>query len=129
MDTNHIESKMAETLAPKIDQELAKKKAESEKPKPLTRQQRRFQERIKEEVTDNYNEMSSRFLNFFTVAEDPEGKEVVDLMDQLSRQWRLYCDRRKLKTEFYVLLDDYMKSLLKEYLSMKTPKSDVSEMP
>jgi hypothetical protein len=87
--------------------------------KPLTRQQRRSQERLKEEVQSTFKTMCDKFLDFFVSHDEPEGQEVIDKIKQMSTQWRLYCDRKKLIPTLYPVLDNYMDGLLQEYIQSK----------
>jgi hypothetical protein len=90
-----------------------------QKEKPLSRQQRRAQERLKEEVQAVYKSLCDKFLDFFTQHDDPEGQEVINKVKQLGIQWHLYCKRKNLIASIYPALDQYMDSLLKEYLESK----------
>lgn len=69
--------------------------------KVLSRAEKRAQERLKEEVEATYNQLTTKFLDYFTQCTDPEGQDVVDMMQRIDIQWRLYCTRKKLIPTLY----------------------------
>lgn len=89
------------------------------KEKRLSRQELRFQERIKSEVESTFKVLCDRFLDFFTQHDNPESQEVIDKIHQLSAQWRIYCKRKNLIASLYPAMDNYMNGLLAEYAESK----------
>lgn len=89
---------------------------------PMTRQQRRFIERVEKEAHQTFNNIASKFLEFFTDADDPEGQEVVDKMNQLSAQWKVYCHQKRLNKEVYSHIENYCKGVCETYLKAKEPQ-------
>ncbi len=102
------------TKARELEEEAAPKKNT-----PLTRAQKRANERLQEEEQATYNALTERFLEYFTQSEDPEGEAVQDKIKQISTQWRLYCQRKGLIPALFPMLDNYMDGLLRDYLRSK----------
>jgi uncharacterized protein (DUF849 family) len=102
-----------------IDAEEAKRKAAQ---KPETREQRRYRERINQEAADVMKTLKDRFTDFFVTCENPEGEEVQEKIKQISAQWRTHCKRRNLIPAAYPVMDEYMDSVLKEYVDQKNLK-------
>lgn len=73
------------------------------------------------EARQTLDNVTSRFLDFFTEADEPEGQEVADKMTQLSAQWKTYCHKRGLKKEAHGLVENYCKGVLDQYLKAKQP--------
>lgn len=94
------------------------KKAE----KIVSRQQRRFMQRIEQEAHQTFNNLASKFLEFFTDSDDPEGQEVVDKMNQLSAQWKVYCHRKALNPTAQTMIESYCKGVCEQYLTEKQPQ-------
>lgn len=95
------------------------------KEKVMTRQQRRFQERISEEAKAMHEKLAENFLLFFSQHEDPEGQAVQDKIKQISAQWRLYCSRRQLNAKAFLAMDEFMNGILQQYQYAKNePNTD-----
>lgn len=87
--------------------------------KPIEPKLSRSQRRLNERVNNTYAELADKFITSFMASDDPEGQEIIDLMDRLSRKWRVYCKQVNLKQEAFSVLDGYMSSVVKDYLDMK----------
>ena len=90
-------------------------KTQPETPKPISRAQRRLNERITEEAKQTYERITENFLQFFIMCAEPEGNEVAERSVQVSRQWRLFCDRKGLKPEAYTIVDDFVRGVIDQY--------------
>lgn len=90
--------------------------------KPLTREQRRRVERIEKEAKQTLAQLQEKFLKCVIESDDPEGEDVIKKVDQISAQWKLYCDRKGLLPVARNLILDYCLDVLKEYQNNK--KSD-----
>lgn len=88
--------------------------------KKLTREQRRFMERLEKEARQTHANLSEKFFNFIVDSDDPEGQEVVDKMNQICALWKLYCSRKQLNKSAYNLLDQECQILIKLYLEKKS---------
>jgi hypothetical protein len=86
--------------------------------KKLTREQRRFLERIEKGAKQTYVNLSQRFF-------DPEGEEVVQKMNQVCAQWRTFCARKQLNKEVYGHMERGCQALVNEYLANKESKANV----
>lgn len=91
----------------------------------LSRRQRRFRERLQDEVSEVSQYLGDAFLHFFTTAADPEGPAVVEKMDQIDRQWRIFCSTKRLQPAAYSHMKEYMSSLVTTYIKMKEQKTEV----
>lgn len=87
--------------------------------KNISRRQRRFRERLQDQVSEVSQFLGDAFLNFFTTASDPEGREVTEKMAQIDCQWRLFCQEKKLQSAAYPHMRQYMESIVNNYLKMK----------
>jgi hypothetical protein len=106
--------------------------APAPKQKQMTRQQRRFIQRIEQEAHQTLNNLAGKFLEFFTDSDDPEGQEVVDKMNQLSAQWKVYCHSKQLNKEALPMVENYCKAVCEEYIKAKEPAdlmTDEKECP
>lgn len=92
--------------------------------KPFTREMKRKGERIAEEANKTYEAICDRFLEFFTHADDPNSREVTEKAASMSKQWRLYCQQKRLLPKAYPLVDNFIKGLIDQY-----NKSEVIESP
>jgi uncharacterized protein YnzC (UPF0291/DUF896 family) len=100
------------------DQIMEPKEKEQPKERPLTREERRYQERINREVQEVFDQLTRNFFTFF-MSSDPEGIEVQDKIKQLDAQWRVYCKRKKLLAKGYPMLKQYCEKLIEEYKTEK----------
>lgn len=87
--------------------------------KPIEPKLSRSQRRLNDRVNNTYSELADKFMNSFMASDNPEGQEIIDLMDRLSRKWRVYCKQVNLKSEAFSVLDSYMSSVIKDYLDMR----------
>lgn len=90
---------------------------------PLTRVQKRKNDRLRDEVDTLYSTLTLRFLTYFTNSEDPEGKDVQDKAKQVVAQWRTYCKAKQLIPTLYPAMDNYVDSLFKEYIATKASQA------
>lgn len=86
--------------------------------KPKTRQEERFQKRIKEEVDQVLRQMREKFDDALVTADDPEGRGIVALANQLDAQWRLMCKRKNLIASLYTWMREYTDHTMKDYLTL-----------
>lgn len=96
-----------ETVAPEKDQ-----------PK-LSREQKRFQERIESEAKQMFNALANKFLNYFVTIDDPEGQAVQDKAKEMGAQWRIFCKAKSLAPEAYVMFDKYTERIMTDFLESK----------
>lgn len=92
--------------------------------KELTRKQKRHQERVSEEAKAVYEQFCKRFLDFFIFSDSPTEESIKAKMEELSKKWRLYCKNKNLLPGIYPIVDDYMKSVIKQYSEMDQKKED-----
>jgi len=83
--------------------------------KPMSREQKRKSERISEEAKKTYEAICDRFFEFFTQADDPNGHDVTNKASTVSKQWRLYCQRKGLLPKAYPLVDNFTRDLIDKY--------------
>jgi hypothetical protein len=94
-----------------------------------TREQRRRIERINKEVGQTYDSFTERFAMFMVTCENPDGPEVAHKIKQLDAQWRLYCDRKNLKKEGYVIVKNFCEKAVAQYKAYKEAKEAKEEVP
>jgi hypothetical protein len=88
----------------------------AKKKEVLTRAQQRRIKRVNEEVYQTINQLSDQFMDFFMAAEDPQSKEVVNKMTEISAKWRIYCKRKNLIAGAYPVMDKQMNDIVSDYL-------------
>lgn len=104
-----------EVVKNEVDQEEAKQAAEKG---PLTREQRRARERLNKEAGDMIARLVNQWYEFF-LDNDPDGEEVKEKQKEVSAKWRMYCQRRHLKSEILPLIDNSITQLMDEYKKAK----------
>lgn len=90
----------------------------------LSRRQKRFRDRLNDQVSEVSQFLGDAFLNFFTTASDPEGPAVVEKIDQIDRQWRIFCSQKRLQPSAYPHMRQYMESIVTTYIKMKEQKKE-----
>lgn len=93
----------------------------------LSRKQKRFNERRNEEANEVYKSLTSKFLEFFIYADASEEQKIVDKMDEISKKWRLYCERKSLSPNVYKMIDEYMEGVVKQYAEMNKKEEKKTE--
>lgn len=73
---------------------------------------------MSEEAKQVYEQLSKKFLDFVILDDYSTEDQVVAKMDELSKRWRLYCNRKALLPAAYPILDEYMAGLIKQYQEM-----------
>lgn len=86
----------------------------------LSRQQRRYKERIESEANQTYASITKKFFNYLVTHDNPTGQEVADRIEQISAQWKMYCRKMNLVKDVYDMFDKYANGLLEEYLKTKS---------
>ncbi len=110
MDTSELRDHMNGKLADQI----AEKQKPVDKEKPLTREQRRFKDRVESEATLQLNTFISRFYEFF-MDNDPESEEVTKKRKELSAKWKMYCGRKNFKAEAFPLFDTAAQKIVDQF--------------
>lgn len=103
--------------------DIAQEQEVKQSEQKLTREQRRFIERIEREAKEVHSTLANKFNDFFFTHDNPEGTEVLDKVAQLDTQWRLFCRRKQLNKEALPAMHDYCHALLNEYKEVKTEQS------
>jgi len=86
--------------------------------KPLTREQRRYKERIESEAKAQLDRLTENYYEFF-MDNDPESEEVAKKHKECNAKWKMYCHARNLmpsaldafERQATVLHDKYKKEL------------------
>lgn len=94
---------------------------------PQTRKQKRFQERVRAEVDETFNLLAERFFKLFIMSDDPEGAEIADKRDQITRQWRVFCSRKNLIPSLHDAMDKFIKGVVTDYENAKKAKAKENE--
>ena len=87
--------------------------------KQLTRDQKRFLERIELEAKQTFQLMADKYLNLFMDSDDPEGEELTERGRQISAQWRTYVKKRKLDDKALPAIEKYISDVKSEYVQSK----------
>lgn len=87
--------------------------------KHLTREQRRRQERINQEVSAVFDQLTAKFVSFFLDSDNPEGPEVQERVKQIDAQWRVCCKRKGVLPKGYPLVKQWCEQYLKDYQEAK----------
>jgi hypothetical protein len=94
--------------------------------KKLNRIQKRFLDRLQKEAQQTFQNLFSRYFSAFIDSDDPEGKEVAEVFDDLDAKWKVYCYRKKLTSEAKEAFAKEATALLIQYKeNKKQPKTEV----
>jgi hypothetical protein len=86
---------------------------------PMTRAQRRIQERVADAAGNTHRQLCQKFFDFFMGADEPEGDEVKKKQKEFSAKWKMYCKRSQFKPEALPLFDEYANKLIADYKAEK----------
>ena len=86
---------------------------------PITRQQRRYKERIEKEAQETYNAFTDRFFKLFMESSDPEGEDLAIKRKQMNAQWRIFCSRMGLVPAAYDMFSNFCAATLRQYQEQK----------
>lgn len=84
----------------------------------IDRKQKRLQERVSTEAKQAYEQLTKQFLDYFIFSESPTEESIKAKMEDISKRWRMYCQRKNLLPTVYPIVDDYMKGVIKQYSDM-----------
>lgn|SRR5690554_3924122 len=87
--------------------------------KPLSREQRRRQDRLNQEIFAVFEQLTAKFVSFFLDCENPDGEQVEERMKQMDAQWRVYCKRKNVLPKGYTLFREWCEQYLKDYKAEK----------
>lgn len=87
--------------------------------KDLTRDQKRFLERIESEAKQTFQQLADKFLNLFMASDDPEGEDITERGKQISAQWRTYVKKSKLDDKALPAIEQYISDVKAQYLQSK----------
>jgi hypothetical protein len=90
-----------------------------EQKKPMTRQQRRFIERVESEAHDINVKLKQKFIDYLVIADNPTEDEMLDKANVLSAQWKMYCKSRHIDNKALPLVHDYCMRAIEEYNHLK----------
>ncbi len=83
---------------------------------PLTRQQRRYKERIEKEASDTLRKLVNKFYETFMEC-DPDDPQIEHKRKELSAKWKMHCKKDGLVPSALVLFDDAAKAIIEKYKS------------
>lgn len=109
MNTQDLRDHVNEKLADKIGQSIPEKPS-----KPLTREQRRYKERVERDAMVQLNSFVSKFYEFF-MDNDPESPEIEAKRKELSAKWKMYCHHKNLSAKALPLCDNNCQSIIDKY--------------
>lgn len=102
---------MSDTEIPLNHQETEAKKSPE---KPITRAQRRYQERVQQDAMKVLNSLIQRFYEFF-MDNDPESPEVETKKKECIAKWKMYCHTKKLLSQALPLCEENIQKLVDKY--------------
>lgn len=91
-------------------------------PRILSREQKRFLEKIENEAKGIFQSLADKFLIEFVECDDPGGEQIKETANRLDAQWKVYVKRRKLDPKALTALKAYIDDTFKEYEGSKTVK-------
>lgn len=101
----------------------------NEPKRQMSREERRRNEKIGEDAKAIFESIANKFMDAFTLSDDPEGPGIAEFGVQLSKQWRTYCKRKGLVTQLYGAVDAYVKSVHEDYAKIDEPIPAPGEQP
>lgn len=96
-------------------------KDEIKEPRTLSREQKRFLEKIENEAKGIFQSLADKFLIEFVECDDPGGEQIKETANRLDAQWKVYVKRRKLDPKALTALKMYIDDTFKEYEGSKNP--------
>lgn len=100
--TSPAEATAPEKKLSKAEQKIADRNAENLK-------------RLNKEHERVRNVLCTKFLDYFTTCQDPEGEGVRDIIRQCHGQWMLHCKRWNLVPENYHEIKKYCEHIIHNY--------------
>lgn len=97
-----------------LEQEISDKSMISKTSKPLTREQRRYKERVEKDAMIQLNSFVSKFYEFF-MENNPESPEIESKRKELSAKWKMYCHHKGLSKSALELCDGNCQSIIDKY--------------
>lgn len=82
--------------------------------KPLTREQKRYKERIEKEAMSQLNTFVTKFYEFF-MDTDPESPLIEAKKKELSAKWKMYCHHKKLSKQALGLCEGNCEAIIEKY--------------
>lgn len=82
--------------------------------KQLTREQRRYKERIEKEAMLQLNTFVSKFYEFF-MDNEPESPLIAEKRKELSAKWKMYCHNKGLSQAAFSLCDNNCQKIVDQY--------------
>jgi len=81
--------------------------------KPLSREERRFYERVQKEAQRAFTDLCEKFNNFIVLAENDE--DIKSKANELSARWKTYCHVKKLTAPAYPMIEKYCSDVINTY--------------
>lgn len=94
-------------------------KQQAEQP-PLSREQRRYKERIEADAKKTYEQFTGKFFEFFIHYDNPDSVEVQEKAKHMNAQWKMYCKKMRLVDAAFVMFEDNFKTVLSDYYTLKS---------
>lgn len=91
----------------------------------LTREQRRYQERVTQEAQQTLSILSKKLIDALMLDDDPNSDSFKELIKVTSSKWKVYASRTKLNVESYSAIDKFGNSLISQYNEIKEGKEVV----
>lgn len=82
--------------------------------KTITRQQRRYQERVKNDAMKTLNALVTKFYEFF-MENDPDSHEIAVERKKLSAKWKMYCHSKQLLPPALTLCEEHIDRIIEKY--------------
>lgn len=84
-------------------------------------------DQVSQEATRVSELLGNKFFDFFIHCDDPDSEEVQNKINQLHGQWMLFCKKKNLTPENYILIKSYCGFIVSEYRKEKDGQPEVEE--
>jgi hypothetical protein len=92
----------------------------------LTREQRRYRERLEHDARSMHHTLTDKFTDYIVLCDEPESEETRQYINQLNAQWRLFCRRKNLSPQVHNVIVDHCNNTIAEYKALKENKTESS---
>ena len=101
------------------DKEKPSQLGQSKSEKPMSREQRRYIERVQAEAFNANQRLSQKFLDFMIESDDVTDDELWEKAKQLSAQWKMYCKTKRLNDSVLNLVFNFCEEKIKEFKALR----------
>jgi hypothetical protein len=100
------------------DAEIAPSEEKPKEERKLSREQRRYQDRVNEDAGRVYEILARKFFQFF-IENDPESDAVAQKAKEVVAKWRMYCGKNRLTEKAFTLMQAHCDLVIQQYKEAK----------